>query len=67
MKNFGTINLGYARMDFMEGVQIKTGKQIIYTVYGWDKNFQLWIYENLFEKEDEKERTFSEVEILFPL
>ena len=52
-------------MDFMEGVQIKTGKQIIYTVYGWDKNFQSWIYENLFEKEDEKERTFSEVSKLF--
>ena len=65
MKNYGTINLGYAKMDFMEGVQIKTGKQIIYTVYGWDKNFQLWIYENLFEKEDEKERTFSEVSKLF--
>ena len=31
-------------MDFMEGVQIKNGKQIIYTVYGWDKNFQSWIY-----------------------
>lgn len=65
MENYGTINLGYAKMDFMEGVQIKTGKQIIYTVYGWDKNFRSWIYENLFEKEDEKERTFSEVSKLF--
>lgn len=65
MENYGTINLGYAKMDFMEGVQIKTGKQIIYTVYGWDKNFQSWIYENLFEKEDEKERNFSEVSKLF--
>ena len=65
MKDYGTINLGYAKMDFMEGVQIKTGKQIIYTVYGWDKNFQSWIYENLFEREDEKERTFSEVSKLF--
>ena len=65
MKDYGTINLGYAKMDFMEGVQIKTGKQIIYTVYGWDKNFQSWIYENLFEKEDEKEKTFSEVSKLF--
>ena len=65
MKDFGTINLGYARMDFMEGVQIKTGKQIIYTVYGWNKNFQSWIYKNLFEKEDEKEREFSEVSKLF--
>lgn len=65
MKDYGTINLGYAKMDFMEGVQIKTGKQFIYTIYGWDKNFQSWIYENLFEKEDEKERTFSEVSKLF--
>ena len=65
MKDYGTINLGYAKMDFMEGVHIKTGKQIIYTVYGWDKNFQSWIYENLFEKEDEKKRTFSEVSKLF--
>lgn len=65
MKDYGTINLGYAKMDFMEGVQIKTGKQIIYTVYGWDKNFQSWIYENLFEREDEKEREFSEVSKLF--
>ena len=65
MKDYGTINLGYARMDFMEGVQIKTGKQVIYTVYGWDKNFQSWIYENLFEKEDKNERTFSEVSKLF--
>lgn len=65
MENYGTINLEYAKMDFMEGVQIKTGKQIIYTVYGWDKNFQSWIYKNLFEKEDEKERPFSEVSKLF--